>query len=37
MKLTKQRAPGLEAEDDAKPEGRPKAWLYPPETEEQAV
>ena len=38
MKLTKQRAPGLEAEAEGKSEGRPKAWLYPPEpeTEERA-
>ncbi len=37
MKLTKQRAPGLEAVEAGKSEGRPKAWLYPPEAEEQAV
>ena len=34
--LTKQRAPGLEAEAAGKPAGRPKAWLYPPEQEERA-
>ena len=36
MKLTKQRAPGLDAAAEGRPKGRPKAWLYPPESEERA-
>ena len=36
MKLTKQRAPGLEAVEAGKSQGRPKAWLYPPEADEHA-
>ena len=36
MKLTKQRAPGLDAVEAGEPEGRPKAWLYPPEQDERA-
>ena len=36
MKLTKQRAPGLEAVAAGESEGRPKAWFYPPEAGEGA-